>query len=1566
MAVNLQFDSNHNPLEPTLVLAKKDGTKLGVLTPHSFVAKICFNTYSEMSFRVNKNETDIWDSVVDFKLLWAKEWDLWFEIYVEVDEDNSLYKNITAKSLGEAELSQIKLYDFEANTDTDIERVDYEPTVFYDDENTSTSLLHRMLVKAPHYNILYVSPSLKSIQRTFNFSDTNVYDALQDVSKEIDCYIDYTVRSDENGKPLRQFSVYDLESYCLSCGHRGEFEGDCPECDSSNVVHGYGEDTKIYVCTENLADSVNYTTNVDAVKNCFKLEAGDDLMTAAIVGCNPNGSSYLWHISEETKRDMPDELVEKLEDYDELYQAAKTTSMSINSSHRTAYNTLVTKYSSYHSLNNIPQNIIGFPGLMSSYYDTIDMKLLLQSSLMPTAEQADTSASLQAARLTGARLSPISVYDLTSASASTVDNTVLLFAKSLIDYRYQVRIASSSYNTSTHIWQGSFRVTNYYDETDTAVSSSVSITVNDNYESYVEQQTYRMLAVTSQSETDIVSLFKLSNADFKEALKKYSLNRLKSFYDACEACFNILIEQGAGTNVWNSANNDLYTDLYQPYRQKQGFIQDEITIREGEIQTVETAQEDLSTLISNVQTSLNFENYLGSTLWKVFSSYRREDTYSNSNYISDGLTNPEIFKNALDFIETANKEIYKSSVLQHSITATLRNLLVMKEFDGLTSNFEVGNWIHIRSNGVVYNLRLLDYEISFDNLENLSVTFSDVQSVANGVSDLESIAEQSRAMASSYDNVSRQAEKGNSSRSQLDGWAERGLSLTSLKILNNAESQDYVFDEHGMVFRKYRPITNDYDDKQLKIINSTIAMTDNGWVSVRTAIGEIYYIDPLNNSVKNGYGINGEVIIGKLILGEQLGIYNSGATLRFNKDGLYVSNDTVTFTANPNNLSKLFAISVSSNGSSSDVLAVTASGDLSITGQITATSGYIGGSTGWTIGSGCIYNGKTTSTSTAEGIYISPSIIYLGSGSSSLIKLEKSGKMTANNVELTGKITATEGYIGGSTGFTINSTSITNGKTAYNETSNNGVYIGTDGIGLGKGKFYVTKNGALTATDATITGTITASDGKIGGWSINSGKIYAGDGSDVKVAVMQAPSSSITWVFAAGGTSHSGYSDCPFRVNKAGDLYATSATITGSVTATSGKVGNWTINENYIGSTKTGGSFYIASASDSSSYWIRAHDAASGGGNIKFSVSKTGLLYASGATISGSITASSGDIGGWTVNSGYIGTFGSASSTFFLSESGKSAYVNAAGASKNCVFYSAGNFAVDTSGNLYASSGTFGGSLASATGTFAGSLSAATGTFAGSLSAATGTFSGSLSAATGTFAGSISSAYGTFSGGISGELKDGVTIGTNGHCTLNAYNSGHGNTGMTLSYSNTGYLRIGQSSSGEEVWLNASQYVNVGANNTSGGIYLTSRYVTLGVQTPNTGYDSVGRLYGNWYLNGTTTAVTSDKNLKNTISSIDNKYDVFFDLIRPVTFKYNNGSSNRLHTGFIAQEVCSALGNADLTTLDFGGYVVVSEDGNDVRYLRYEEFIALNTWQIQKLKARVAELERIVAGLQNT
>ena len=112
---------------------------------------------------------------------------------------------------------------------------------------------------------------------------------------------------------------------------------------------------------------------------------------------------------------------------------------------------------------------------------------------------------------------------------------------------------------------------------------------------------------------------------------------------------------------------------------------------------------------------------------------------------------------------------------------------------------------------------------------------------------------------------------------------------------------------------------------------------------------------------------------------------------------------------------------------------------------------------------------------------------------------------------------------------------------------------------------------ALTSDDIKISstnfnvdkyGNLTANSGRMGGWTIESGKMTAGDGSTIKTAAVQAPASNTNWVFAAGGNTHSSYGDCPFRVDKFGNLYATSANITGTVNANSGTFQNCEIKSN--------------------------------------------------------------------------------------------------------------------------------------------------------------------------------------------------------------------------------------------------------------------------------------------------------------------------------------------------------------------------------------------------------------------
>lgn len=975
MAIQLEFDGAKTVKSPTIVLAKKSGNKLGTIPVTNMVFTDNLNSMNTVDFKVYKTAnsiaTRLWDEINDFRLIWCKEWDAWFEITVEIDETNELIKNVTGCSIGESELSAIKIFDTEINTENDIARDDYLITTLYNENEPDASLLNRITEKAPHYTIKHVDDTIKNLQRTFTFDNVSIYEAFQQISEEIGCLFILSQSSGSNGYPERGIYVYDLEDCCNNCGYRREYMTVCPECGSTNIHEGYGEDSNVFISTQNLVQEIILTTDTQSVNNCFRLEAGDDLMTAAIMTCNPNGSQYIWYITDESKNDMSSSLVSRLNSYDSLYNYYQNQYVSnINSGLISSYNTLVNKYSVYNPDLVQISNGTGFSSLINNLYNAVDFELYITSSLMPTIYISGSTASAQATLLNSSALSTLAVTNLESASEATVNSNMLSLARSIVSSTFKVEIRASSYDSTNHIWTGSFTVTNYSDETDTANSSTISAIVTDDYESYVEQKINNLLNKSNTDKYDVVSLFKKAiiysggsySGAFVNELKKYSLNPLKSFLSNCQSCLDILIQEGiSDDDTWSEASSNLYESLYLPYYYKLQAIENEIASREGEIATVQNMKDAIDSIVGDIQTALNFRNYLGGTLWREFCSYRRETEYSNSNYISDGLTNSQIIENAETFIKRAKEELIKSAMLQHSISTTLSNLLVIPGFELFLDHFSVGNWIRAKINDEVYKLRLISYSVDFDDLENLEVEFSDVIRCGNDLYDLDSILRQANSVSTSYGYVERQAKKNIETRKTVNNWFEDGLDVTLTRIINAAEDQTMTFDSHGLLMRKYDDISGKYDAEQVKMINSTIAITDDKWKTTKTAVGKFYYVNPLTSELCIGFGVNGETIIGKMILGASLAIYNSSGTLTFNDNGFTITNSVNTFKVNPNS-AKLFEVLKGNT----DILYLDTNGNLSVTGNINASTLSAGGKTSSSTGhnglfidsSGNLYSGN--------------------------------------------------------------------------------------------------------------------------------------------------------------------------------------------------------------------------------------------------------------------------------------------------------------------------------------------------------------------------------------------------------------------------------------------------------------------------------------------------------------------------------------------------------------------------------------------------------------------------------
>ena len=1012
MAIKIDFDAAHNPQSPTIILAKKNGDKLGRIDAVEIESTDSMNDASEISFKVYKtvdeNKNNLWDEIVNFRLIYCLEWNQWFEITVETDEDTKTVKTVTGTNLGRAELSQIMLYNVEINTEDDIAREDYDkdhPTIFYNPDRPSSSLLHRMLEKAPHYTIGHVDSTIAKIQRTFSFDDKSICDGFQDVADEIKCLFVFDVNADKYGNLKRVVSAYDLESNCHKCGYRGEYTDVCPKCGSTDIDEGYGKDTAIFVTADEIADSINMSSDTDSIKNCFNLEGGDDLMTATIRNCNPNGSDYIWYISDDTKHDMSDELVKAIDSYNKLYAKYQKDYVYLADKEGVVnrYNELIAKYGTKsiylkssiderlfssqnehlaikkevgynNDLQEIELPVKGYPALMNAYYNTIDLGLYLTNGLMPIVEMSDTNAEKEAAKLTAANLSPVAVEKIDNISVATADSVVLSMAKVVVDStRYKVKVHDGSTLSGTkpdptRIWTGCFDVANYSDEEDKFTSKEISITINSDYEKFIKQKIDKTLAKEdSENKYGISELFDIDSSldDFKKELQKYCLNRLISFHDACQSCIDILVEQGV--NDGSSWSKELYDKLYTPYIDRMNALEKEMKVRQDEIYLISGRRDDDGELkeygLQNyiidekdkTQDILNFQQYLtnynagGTNLWLEFCSFRREDKYSNENYISDGLNNAELFKKANEFISVANDEIYKSSELQTTISADLKNLLLIGKFAPLVNDFAIGNWLRVMVDDKLYKLRLIEYTIDYDDLDNISVEFSDAVRVKSSIKSIKGVMEQASSMATSYSYVQRQAKQGEKGTDIVNNWLDNGLNVTHTKIVGGSDNQTQSWDNHGMLFRKFDEVSDDYEPTQMKIINSTIAITDDNWATTKTAIGKYYYTDPDTGDTVSAYGVNAETIIGKLFLGKNIELKNDAGTLTFNDNGLEVSHGNNKVSISPKNDNVIDI----TNGNES-VFNVNDKGELYISGNIMARSLEL--DTGVKIDSGVIVN----------------------------------------------------------------------------------------------------------------------------------------------------------------------------------------------------------------------------------------------------------------------------------------------------------------------------------------------------------------------------------------------------------------------------------------------------------------------------------------------------------------------------------------------------------------------------------------------------------------------------------
>ena len=459
-----------------------------------------------------------------------------------------------------------------------------------------------------------------------------------------------------------------------------------------------------------------------------------------------------------------------------------------------------------------------------------------------------------------------------------------------------------------------------------------------------------------------------------------------------------------------------------------------------------------------------------------------------------------------------------------------------------------------------------------------------------------------------------------------------------------------------------------------------------------------------------------------------------------------------------------------------------------------------------------------------------------------------------------------------------------------------------------------------------------------------------------KVSTTGGAASSFAWSLTTSGFVLTSNNTEVMKVTSSG------LNITGRITSTSGTIGGWIISstEIYKGSVGINASnehtknSLVTTGTSPVRFYAGSGDRING----KFVVLDDGSLYASAAKIEGTITANSGSFSNCTIDETCTikGTLtadticnndksmqAEGSINFVGSGNTSLAQYNMRIVDKNSSMMRASCSVSDSSGLM----------SAALTCTYKYTLSGTTAYGTCGISA-----TGELCSITGHYIGITADRSG------SDYIKlDATSVTVTGSSTFTGsatFLQSNSSQGFFIRHNYTVQLPAGGGYAFLQMYTKTNLAVSHYMDYDAGRYMVYSWNYAIGIGSSS----GSNQLYGTWYCNGSVIN-SSDRNAKNSIADIDEKYDTLFDGLRARLYRYNDGTSGRLHSGFVAQEVEEAMQAANVPTSDFAAFCVDGAGTDKERCgLRYEEFVSLNTWQIQKLKAHLQEVENRLAILE--
>lgn len=328
-------------------------------------------------------------------------------------------------------------------------------------------------------------------------------------------------------------------------------------------------------------------------------------------------------------------------------------------------------------------------------------------------------------------------------------------------------------------------------------------------------------------------------------------------------------------------------------------INEQIRLKEGEIETKQAQIKVKRTQIGDLQlqqqettTALSFEKNFTPEQYAVLSRFIKVGTYKNEAFVITESMEEAKKQDTIQGLYDVGLEVLKR-VAQPKLTFSISamNFLNLSDYAPIIQMLELGSEIAIQvENGLIAYPVLLEMEINYDSVTDLTLGFGNRLRLDKSEYTLAEIFKDAVNVAGDVNFNKGKWSEGLKAKNAFNEFLNSSLNA-SLQEIINSNNMETVIDGSGIRCRRLNPETSLYDPEQLWITGKSILFSKDNFDTASLAIGRVQLPDGTWS-----YGINAQVILGKLMATNQLIVENEGGTFRVDADGVTIKDGNILMT----------------------------------------------------------------------------------------------------------------------------------------------------------------------------------------------------------------------------------------------------------------------------------------------------------------------------------------------------------------------------------------------------------------------------------------------------------------------------------------------------------------------------------------------------------------------------------------------------------------------------------------------------------------------------------------------